>query len=200
LAFEENAGMADDKKPISRFPVPPAETLPEDIRRIVDANTAKAGFTPNVFLAYGYKPEHFRAFFQYYDALMKGPSGLSRAEREMIVLAVSRINACTYCTIAHGAALRILSKDPHLADQISANYRVADLTPRERAMLDFAVKVTERSAEIDQADFESLRAQGFSDSDIWDIGAVAAFFNLSNRMANLADMKPNAEFYTMGRK
>ena len=192
--------MADDKKPISRFPVPPAETLPEDIRRIVDANTAKAGFTPNVFLAYGYKPEHFRAFFQYYDALMKGPSGLSRAEREMIVLAVSRINACTYCTIAHGAALRILSKDPHLADQISANYRVADLTPRQRAMLDFAVKVTERSAEIDQADFESLRAQGFSDSDIWDIGAVAAFFNLSNRMANLADMKPNAEFYTMGRE
>jgi uncharacterized peroxidase-related enzyme len=200
LAFEENAGMADDTKPISRFPVPPAETLPEDIRRIVDANTAKAGFTPNVFLAYGYKPEHFRAFFQYYDALMKGASGLSRAEREMIVLAVSRINACTYCTIAHGAALRILSKDPHLADQISANYRVADLTPRQRAMLDFAVKVTERSAEIDQADFESLRAQGFSDSDIWDIGAVAAFFNLSNRMANLADMKPNAEFYTMGRE
>ena len=191
--------MADDKKPISRFPVPPAETLPEDIRRIVDANTAKAGFTPNVFLAYGYKPEHFRAFFQYYDALMKGPSGLSRAEREMIVLAVSRINACTYCTIAHGAALRILSKDPYLADQISANYRTADLTPRQRAMLDFAVKVTERSAEIDQADFEALRAEGFSDSDIWDIGAVAAFFSLSNRMANLADMKPNAEFYTMGR-
>ena len=191
--------MADDKKPISRFPVPPAETLPEDIRRIVDANTVKAGFTPNVFLAYGYKPEHFRAFFQYYEVLMKGASGLSRAEREMIVLAVSRINACTYCTIAHGAALRILGKDPHLADQISANYRVADLTPRQRAMLDFAVKVTERSAEIDQADFEALHAQGFSDSDIWDIGAVAAFFNLSNRMANLADMKPNAEYYRVGR-
>jgi uncharacterized peroxidase-related enzyme len=118
----------------------------------------------------------------------------------MIVLAVSRINACTYCTIAHGAALRILSKDPHLADQISANYRVADLTPRQRAMLDFAVKVTERSAEIDQADFESLRAQGFSDSDIWDIGAVAAFFALSNRMANLINMRPNDEFYTMGRE
>jgi len=191
--------MADDTRPISRFPVPAPESLPSDIREVVDSNTAKAGFTPNVFLAYGYKPEHFRAFFHYYDVLMKVPSELSRAEREMIVVAVSRINACTYCTVAHGAALRILSKDPYLADQISANYRNADLTPRQRAMLDFAVKVTERSAEIDQADFEALRSHGFSDSDIWDIGAVAAFFNLSNRMANLADMKPNAEFYTMGR-
>ena len=191
--------MADDKRPLSRFPVPAPESLPSDIREVVDSNTAKAGFTPNVFLAYGYKPEHFRAFFHYYDVLMKVPSELSRAEREMIVVAVSRINACTYCTVAHGAALRILSKDPYLADQISANYRNADLTPRQRAMLDFAVKVTERSAEIDQADFEALRSHGFSDSDIWDIGAVAAFFNLSNRMANLADMKPNAEFYTMGR-
>ena len=191
--------MADDKRPLSRFPVPAPESLPSDIREVVDSNTAKAGFTPNVFLAYGYKPEHFRAFFHYYDVLMKGPSGLSRAEREMIVVAVSRINACTYCTVAHGAALRILSKDPYLADQISANYRNADLTPRQRAMLDFAVKVTEHSAEIDQADFETLRGHAFSDSDIWDIGAVAAFFNLSNRMANLADMKPNAEFYTMGR-
>ena len=191
--------MTNDPTPISRFPVPEPETLPEDIRKVVETNAAKAGFTPNVFLAYGYKPEHFRAFFHYYETLMKGPSGLSRAEREMIVVAVSRINACTYCTVAHGAALRILSKDPHLADQISANYRMANLTPRQRAMLDFAVKVTERSGEIDQADFEGLRAQGFTDSDIWDIGAVAAFFNLSNRMANLADMKPNAEFYTMGR-
>jgi len=130
---------------------------------------------------------------------MKGPSELSRAEREMIVLAVSRVNGCTYCTVAHGAALRILSKHPLLADQISANYRAADVTPRQRAMLDFAVKVTERSAEIEQADFERLREHGFTDSDIWDIGAVAAFFSLSNRMANLADMKPNREFYTMGR-
>ena len=191
--------MTDDKTAISRFPVPEPETLPEDIRKVVDANAAKAGFTPNVFLAYGYKPEHFRAFFHYYDVLMKGDSGLSRAEREMIVVAVSRINGCSYCTVAHGAALRILSKSPLLADQISANYRVADITPRQRAMLDFAVKVTERSAEIEQADFDRLRAQGFTDSDIWDIGAVAAFFNLSNRMANLADMKPNREFYTMGR-
>ena len=191
--------MAEPTKPISRFPVPPLESLPDDIREVVEANTAKAGFTPNVFLAYGYKPEHFRAFFHYYEALMKSPSGLSRAEREMIVVAVSRINACTYCTVAHGAALRILSKDPYLADQISANYRLADLTPRQRAMLDFAVKVTRESAAIDAADFARLREQGFSDPDIWDIGAVAAFFNLSNRMANLADMRPNAELYAMGR-
>ena len=191
--------MPDDTTPISRFPVPAPEALPDDLREIIDANAKKAGFIPNVFLAYGYKPEHFRAFFHYYDVLMKGDSGLSRAEREMIVVAVSRVNGCTYCTVAHGAALRILSKNPVLADQLSANYRVADITPRQRAMLDFAVKVTERSLEIDQADFAGLRGHGFSDSDIWDIGAVAAFFNLSNRMANLADMKPNREFYTMGR-
>ena len=191
--------MTNDKTPISRFPVPEPETLPDDLREVVEANAKKAGFIPNVFLAYGYKPEHFRAFFHYYDVLMKGDSRLSRAEREMIVVAVSRVNGCSYCTVAHGAALRILSKNPLLADQISANYRVADITPRQRAMLDFAVKVTERSLEIDQADFETLRGHGFTDSDIWDIGAVAAFFNLSNRMANLADMKPNREFYTMGR-
>ena len=191
--------MTDNATPISRFPVPAPETLPEDLREVIEANAKKAGFIPNVFLTYGYKPEHFRAFFHYYDVLMKGPSELSRAEREMIVLAVSRVNGCTYCTVAHGAALRILSKHPLLADQISANYRAADVTPRQRAMLDFAVKVTERSAEIEQADFERLREHGFTDSDIWDIGAVAAFFSLSNRMANLADMKPNREFYTMGR-
>jgi uncharacterized peroxidase-related enzyme len=190
---------SDERKPISRFPVPAPEALPEDLREVVEANAKKAGFIPNVFLAYGYKPEHFRAFFHYYDVLMKGDSRLTRAEREMIVVAVSRVNACTYCTVAHGAALRILSKNPLLADQISANYRAADVTPRQRAMLDFAVKVTERSAEIEQVDFERLREHGFTDSDIWDIGAVAAFFNLSNRMANLADMQPNREFYTMGR-
>ena len=191
--------MTDDATPISRFPVPAPETLPEDLREVIDANAKKAGFIPNVFLAYGYKPEHFRAFFHYYDVLMKGESALTRAEREMIVVAVSRVNACTYCTVAHGAALRILSKNPLLADQISANYRAAEVTPRQRAMLDFAIKVTERSAEIEQADFERLRGHGFTDSDIWDIGAVAAFFSLSNRMANLANMKPNREFYTMGR-
>jgi len=196
---EETDMPNEDQRAISRFPVPEVASLPADIQGIIEANTAKAGFTPNVFLAYGYKPEHFRAFFHYYDALMKGPSGLSRAEREMIVLVVSRINECGYCTVAHGAALRILSKNPLLADQISANYRMADLTPRQRAMLDFAVKVTVHSAAIEEADFDRLRQHGLADSDIWDIGAVAAFFNLSNRMANLADMKPNREFYSMGR-
>ena len=150
-----------------------------DLRAKVEANAAKAGFTPNVFLAYGYKPEHFRAFFHYYDVLMKGPSGLSRAEREMIVVAVSRVNGCTYCTVAHGAALRILSKNPVLADQISANYRAADVTPRQRAMLDFAVKVTERSSEIEQADFERLREHGCRFHRAWHAQDGSAFYALA---------------------
>lgn len=185
--------------PVSRFPVPDLGTLPADMREVVEATAKKTGFVPNVFLAYAWKPDHFRAFFQFYDALMRGESGLSRAEREMIVVAVSAVNACTYCTVAHGAALRILSKKPHLADQVTANYRHADITPRERAMLDFAIKVTSHSGAIEPADLEAMRGHGFTDSDIWDIGSVAAFFNLSNRMANLAGMRPNAEFYTMGR-
>lgn len=185
--------------PVSRFPVPDLGTLPADMREVVEATAKKTGFVPSVFLAYAWKPDHFRAFFQFYDALMRGESGLSRAEREMIVVAVSAVNACTYCTVAHGAALRILSKKPHLADQVTANYRHADITPRERAMLDFAIKVTSHSGAIEPADLEAMRGHGFTDSDIWDIGSVAAFFNLSNRMANLAGMRPNAEFYTMGR-
>lgn len=185
--------------PVSRFPVPDLGTLPADMREVVEATAKKTGFVPSVFLAYAWKPDHFRAFFQFYDALMRGESGLSRAEREMIVVAVSAVNACTYCTVAHGAALRILSKKPHLADQVTANYRHADITPRERAMLDFAIKVTSYSGAIEPADLEAMRGHGFTDSDIWDIGSVAAFFNLSNRMANLAGMRPNAEFYTMGR-
>jgi uncharacterized peroxidase-related enzyme len=184
---------------ISRFPVPTFDDLPEDIREVIETNAKKLGFVPNVFWAYAWKPEHFRAFFQFYEALMKGPSGLTRAEREMIVLTVSAINACTYCTVSHGAALRILAKHPHLSDQITANYRAAEITPRQRVMLDFAVKVTRESAAIDLADLARLREHGFGDSDIWDIGAVAAFFNLSNRMANLADMRPNPELYAMGR-
>src|SRR5262249_43902867 len=140
-----------------------------------------------------------RAFFHYYEVLMRGPSGLSRADREMIVVAVSAVNQCSYCTVAHGAALRILSKDPYLADQITANYRHADVTPRQRAMVDFAVKVTSQSSAIETADLDELRRHGWSDSDIWDMGAVAAFFNLSNRMANMAAMRPNLEFYSMGR-
>ena len=185
--------------PVSRFPVADLAALPDDMRELVEATAKKTGFVPNVFLAYAWKPDHFRAFFQYYDALMRGESGLSRAEREMIVVAVSAVNGCTYCTVAHGAALRILSKKPHLADQVTANYRHADITPRERVMLDFAIKVTSHSDAIEPADLEAMRGHGFTDSDIWDIGSVAAFFNLSNRMANLAGMQPNAEFYTMGR-
>jgi uncharacterized peroxidase-related enzyme len=184
---------------ISRFPIPALDDLPADIRQVIEANREKLGFVPNVFWAYAWKPEHFRAFFQFYDALMKGPSGLSRAEREMIVLTVSAINACTYCTVSHGAALRVLAKHPHLSDQVSANYRMAEITPRQRAMLDFAAKMTRESGALDPSDLARLREHGFSDSDIWDIGAVAAFFNLSNRMANLADMRPNAELYAMGR-
>jgi len=193
-----NVSTSDDR-PISRFPVPDEMAMPPDVKQAIDAASAKAGFTPNVFLAYAWKPEHFRAFFQYYETLMRGESGLSRAEREMIVVAVSAVNSCTYCTVTHGAALRILSKDPYVADHVSANYRHADLTPRERAMLDFAVKVTTESAAIEAADLDAMRARGFTDSEIWDIGAVAAFFSLSNRMANLAGMRPNREFYTMGR-
>jgi uncharacterized peroxidase-related enzyme len=188
-----------DERPISRFPVPDAAAWPSDVKEAIDTASAKAGFTPNVFLAYVWKPEHFRAFFHYYEALMRGESGLSRAEREMIVVAVSAVNSCTYCTVTHGAALRILSKNPYVADHVSANYRHADLTARERAMLDFAVKVTTDSAAIEAGDLEAMRAQGFTDSEIWDIGAIAAFFSLSNRMANLAGMRPNREFYTMGR-
>jgi uncharacterized peroxidase-related enzyme len=185
---------------VSRFPVPALDDLPADIREVIEANAKKLGFVPNVFWAYAWKPDHFRAFFQFYEALMKGPSGLTRAEREMIVLAVSAINACTYCTVSHGAALRVLAKHPHLSDQVSANYRAAELTQRERVMLDFAAKVTRESAAIDAADLARLRDHGFTDADAWDIGAVAAFFNLSNRMANLADMRPNPELYAMGRE
>jgi uncharacterized peroxidase-related enzyme len=188
----------DDR--ISRFPVPDPDTLPDDLRERMESDRKRAGFVPNVYRAYGYKPEHFRAFFHHYDALMKGESGLSREEREMIAVAVSRVNACTYCTVAHGAALRVASKSPYLADQIAANYRTAEVTPRQRAMLDFAVKVAEQSAAVGEDDFARLRPHGFADADIWDIGAVAAFFSLSNRMANVAGLRPNREFYGMGRE
>jgi uncharacterized peroxidase-related enzyme len=185
--------------PISRFPVPDRADLPADLREAMDAAASKAGFTPNVFLAYAHKPEHFRAFFRFYDVLMKGESGLDRVDREMIAVAVSAANQCGYCTAAHGAALRILSKHPLVADQIIANYRAADVTPRRRAMLDFAVKLTLAPGAVEPADVDALRAHGLSDADVWDVGAVAAFFNLSNRMANLAAMRPNPEFYAMGR-
>lgn len=186
--------------PISRFPVPEVNDLPEDMKQRILAVQEKAGFVPNVFLALAHRPDEFRAFFAYHDALMeKEDSGLSLAEREMIVVTTSGANSCQYCVIAHGAVLRIRAKNPLIADQVAINYRKADITAREKAMLDFAMKVCDSGAEVDDQDYESLYAQGFSDEDIWDIGAIAAFFGLSNRMVNVIGMRPNDEFYMMGR-
>ena len=185
--------------PISRFPVPKLDELPEDIRKRVLEVQEKSGFVPNVFLALAHRPAEWRAFFAYHDALMEKEGGLTKAEREMIVVATSAANDCQYCVVAHGAILRVRSKNPLLADQVAVNYRKADITPRQRAMLDFAMKVALRAAEIDEADFEALRRHGFTDEDAWDIGAIAAFFALSNRMANMTAMRPNDEFYLLGR-
>lgn len=185
--------------PISRFPIPSLDSLPEDIRTRIEAVQEKSGFIPNVFLALAHRPDEFRAFFAYHDALMEKQSGLSKAEREMIVVATSNANQCQYCVIAHGAILRIRAKNPLIADQIAINYRKADITPRQRAMLDFAMKVSQAAYEVNDADFSLLREHGFSDEDIWDIGSVAAFFGMSNRMANMLSMRANEEFYGMGR-
>ena len=185
--------------PISRYPVPSLDALPEDVRARMLEVQEKAGFIPNVFLTLAHRPEEFRAFFAYHDALMLRDGGLSKAEREMIVVATSGANDCLYCIVAHGAILRIYAKDPLVADQVAVNYRKADITPRQKAMLAFALKVATASSEVGEPDFEALRAQGFSDEDAWDIGAIAAFFALSNRMANLIGMRPNDEFYLMGR-
>ena len=185
--------------PISRFPVPKLEALPEDVRARILAVQEKSGFVPNVFLALAHRPEEFRAFFAYHDALMEKPGGLSKAEREMIVVATSGANRCQYCVVAHGAILRIRAKNPLIADQVAINYRKADLSPRERAMLDFATKVALESHAVGEADYEALREAGFSDEDAWDIAAIAAFFALSNRMANATGMRPNDEFYLLGR-
>ena len=184
---------------VSRYPVPKLQDLPQDIRARILEVQEKAGFVPNVFVTLAHRPDEFRAFFAYHDALMLKEGGLSKAEREMIVVATSGANDCLYCIVAHGAILRIYAKNPRVADQVAVNYRKADITPRQKAMLAFAVKVALRSVEIDDDDFAALRAHGFSDEDIWDIGAIAAFFALSNRMANLIAMRPNDEFYTMGR-
>jgi uncharacterized peroxidase-related enzyme len=183
----------------SRFPVPAIETLPEDIRSRLLAVQEKSGFIPNVFLTFAFRPDEFRAFFAYHDALMEKDSGLTKAEREMIVVATSSANQCQYCVIAHGAILRIRGKDPHIADQIAANYRKADITPRQHAMLDFAMKVSRDAHLVSEADFTELASHGFSQDDIWDIAAISAFFALSNRMANVSAMRPNDEFYLMGR-
>ena len=185
--------------PISRYPVPEIQDMPEDIRERVLAVQEKSGFVPNVFLALAHRPDEFRAFFAYHDALMEKPGGLTKADREMIVVATSGVNDCQYCVVAHGAILRIRAKNPLLADQVAINHRKADITPRQRAMLDFAIKVTEDSKSIGDADFDALRAHGFSDEDIWDIAGISAFFALSNRMANFMSMRPNDEFYLLGR-
>ena len=185
--------------PISRYPVPKLEGLPEDIRARMLEVQAKAGFIPNVFLTLAHRPDEFRAFFAYHDALMERESGLSKAEREMIVVATSGANDCLYCIVAHGAILRVYAKNPLVADQVAANYRKADITPRQKAMLAFALKVALASSELVDDDYAAVRAHGFSDEDLWDIGAIAAFFALSNRMANLIGMRPNEEFHLLGR-
>lgn len=191
--------MTAPQASISRYPVPPLESLPEDIRQRILAVQEKAGFVPNVFLALAHRPDEFRAFFAYHDALMEKEGGLTKGEREMIVVATSAANQCLYCVVAHGAILRIYEKKPLLADQVAVNYRKADLSPRERAMLDFAMKVCQASHQVDEADFAALHEHGFSDEDAWDIAAITAFFGLSNRMASTIGMRPNDEFFLMGR-
>ncbi len=185
--------------PISRYPVPALAELPDDIRARILEVQEKAGFIPNVFLTLAHRPDEFRAFFAYHDALMLRDSGLTKAEREMIVVATSGANDCLYCIVAHGAILRVYAKNPYIADQVAADYRQADITPRQNAMLAFALKVARKAAEIVDEDLAALRAHGFSDEDIWDIGAIAAFFALSNRMAGLIAMRPNDEFHLLGR-
>lgn len=185
--------------PISRFPVPDIQGLPEDIRTRILAVQEKSGFVPNVFLVLAYRPDEFRAFFAYHDALMDKQGNLSKAEREMIVVATSNANQCQYCVVAHGAILRVRARNPLLADQVAVNYRKADITPRQMAMLDFAMKVSAQAQAVGEADFEALRQHGFDMDDIWDIAGIAAFFGLSNRMANVTSMRPNDEFYSLGR-
>jgi 4-carboxymuconolactone decarboxylase len=185
--------------PISRFPVPAMHDLPEDIRARILAVQEKSGFVPNVFLVLAHRPDEFRAFFAYHDALMERRGNLTKAEREMIVVATSNANQCQYCVVAHGAILRIRAKNPLVADQVAINYRKADITPRQKAMLDFAMKVSARSHGVDDQDFERLNQHGFDMDDVWDIAGIAAFFGLSNRMANVTSMRPNDEFYSLGR-
>lgn len=184
---------------VSRFPVPDLKDLPEDIRVRILAVQDKSGFIPNVFLALAHRPDEFRAFFAYHDALMDKPGNLSKAEREMIVVATSSANQCQYCVIAHGAILRIRAKNPLISDQVATNYRKADITDRQKAMLDFALKVSQTAHLVGEADFEALMAHGFTEEDVWDIAGISAFFGMSNRLANVANMRPNAEFYSLGR-
>ena len=186
--------------PISRFSAPDLADVPKDVRERIEAVQEKSGFVPNVFLALARRPDEFRAFFAFHDALMEKPGNLTKAEREMIVVATSGLNNCLYCVVAHGAILRIRAKNPLIADQVAVNYRKADLTPRQTAMLDFALKVAARSHEIAEADYAALRAHGFDEDDAWDIAAIAAFYAMSNRLANAFSIRPNDEFYGMGRE
>src|SRR3954449_3725551 len=185
--------------PISRFSVPAMADLPEHIRARILTVQEKSGFVPNVFLVLARRPDEFRAFFAYHDALMDKPGSLSKVEREMIVVATSSANQCQYCVIAHGAILRIRAKNPLIADQVAVNYRKADITSRQKAMLDFAMKVSADAQRISDEDLAALAPHGFSDDDVWDIAAISAFFALSNRLANFTGMRPNEEFYLMGR-
>ncbi|MEI8302299.1 MAG: peroxidase-related enzyme [Burkholderiales bacterium] len=182
-----------------RYPLPDLASLPDDLREKILAVQEKSGFVPNVFLKLARRPDECRAFFAYHDALMLRENGLSKGEKEMIVVATSAANDCLYCVVAHGALLRIFEKAPLLSDQLATNWRKAALSPRQRAMIAFAMKVATASGALEEADFAALREHGFSDEDAWDIGAIAAFFALSNRMANLSGMMPNPEFYLMGR-
>ena len=189
-----------NKPAISRYPVPELQDLPEDMRQRILQVQEKAGFVPHVFLALAHRPAEWRAFMAYHDALLLKESGsLSKGEREMIIVATSAANHCLYCVVAHGAILRVYEKQPMLADQIAVNPQKADITPRQRAMLAYAMKVCNASHTVQEADFEALRTHGFDDEDIWDIAAITAFFGLSNRMANVSGMRPNDEFYLMGR-
>ncbi len=189
------------KPSISRWPVPEVADLPEDLRARILEVQAKAGFVPNVFLAFAHRPAEARAFFDWHDALMLRDSPtLSRAEREMIIVATSAANDCLYCVVAHGALLRVYARQPILADQVATNYLKADISERQRAMLAFALKVCKDSGALVDADYAALRGHGFSDDDIWDIGAITGLFGLSNRMANMLSMPPNDEFYLLGRQ
>ena len=192
--------MAQENKiAVSRFPVPELKDMPEDIRNRIIAVQEKSGFIPNVFLTLAHRPDEFRAFFAYHDALMDKPGNLTKAEREMIVVATSGANQCQYCVIAHGAILRIRAKNPLVADQVATNYRKADITDRQKAMLDFAMKVSQSAHLVEEADFEVLKGHGFTEDDAWDIAGISAFFGMSNRLANVTSMRPNAEFYSLGR-
>ncbi|MFC3721945.1 peroxidase-related enzyme [Neoaquamicrobium sediminum] len=191
--------MTTAQPPVSRFPVPALAEMPDDIRERVEAVQEKSGFVPNVFLVLAHRPDEFRAFFAYHDALMDKPGNLTKAEREMIVVATSNLNQCQYCVVAHGAILRIRAKNKLIADQVAVNYRKADISDSQKAMIDFAVKVSSEAYKVGDSDLQTLNSHGFTEEDAWDIAAISAFFGLSNRLANVTSMRPNDEFYALGR-